>query len=127
MNSHYNRLPPDLYKCGGSFSLGHSLQTMVMTKRENENSEGQTLRKLHFQAIFLLFLKVFPFFNTENRQRMFATRAVGWTTGLPTAQTGLTRFTGLRDRMRDSAFVFAPHLLRIFALFANIQQLSRIK
>ena len=43
--SHLNRLPPDFAKCGGSFFLGHSLQTMVMTKRENENSVRNKLKK----------------------------------------------------------------------------------
>jgi hypothetical protein len=61
---------------------------------------GQDPRKLHSKAIFLLFLNVFLFFITENRQRMFATRAVEWTNGLPMVWTGLTRFTGLRDRMQ---------------------------
>ena len=37
-DSHRNRLPPDLYKCGGSFSLGHSLQTMAIAKQGNDNS-----------------------------------------------------------------------------------------
>jgi hypothetical protein len=63
------------------------------------NFEGQAPRKLHFKAISLPLLKVFPFFNTKNRQRMFATRAVGWITGLPMIWTGLTKFIGLRDRM----------------------------
>ena len=90
------------------------------------NFEGQTPRKLHFKAIFLLFLKVFLFSNAENRQRTLVKIADGLTTGPPMVWTGLTRFTGLRNRMQASAFMFAPHLLRIFALFTNIQQFPHL-
>lgn len=49
MNSHYNRLAPDFAKCGGKTSLGHSLQTMVMPKRESKNS----VRKRHYDLVYL--------------------------------------------------------------------------
>ena len=52
----YNRLPPDLYKCGGNFSLGHSLQTMDKVGRENEITVRNKLRKL----LTLAFSPQFP-------------------------------------------------------------------
>jgi hypothetical protein len=44
--------------------------------------KSETPRKLLFKAILFPFLKLFPFYNAKNRQRMFVIQAVGWTNGL---------------------------------------------
>ena len=60
---------------------------------------GPCPKKTPFSSTISFISENFPFFNTKTPSADIATRAVGWTAGLPMIRTGSTRFTGLRDRM----------------------------
>jgi len=103
-NSHRNRLPPDFAKCGGNFSLGHSLQTMAIAKRENENS----VRNKSEHSIFY----------RKDKTRLGR---------LITSPRRLAASAAASPKDLISQRHLSHHPPLIFTLFANIHQLSHLK